>query len=194
MANQHDINEVIGTKIKYLRESKNMSQNALGSLLNVTRSQISKFESGTREVNPYILCVLSTEFKVNIDYFFDNSLPMENIQIIKNILEEKYNREVSIAEVLNECTQYGYNEILKQEELCNLTSLNYHDLEELKRTINFPLSNFKITGNKSDLIAAIKRQFEIWGVYNSIKLSDDENKLINTFIDFIEYLWLKKKS
>lgn len=57
-----------GEKLKLLRYEKGLTQDDIGYLLNVTKSCISCYESGTRQPSLDILIQLATYFHVSIDF------------------------------------------------------------------------------------------------------------------------------
>ena len=57
-----------GEKLKLLRFEKGLTQDDLGYVLDVTKSCISCYESGTRQPSVEVLISLSIYFKVSIDY------------------------------------------------------------------------------------------------------------------------------
>ena len=57
-----------GEKLKLLRFEKGLTQDDLGYILDVTKSCISCYESGTRKPSVEMLISLSIYFKVSIDY------------------------------------------------------------------------------------------------------------------------------
>lgn len=78
-----NLNEYIGSQIKRLRESRNMTQDALAEKLGTTRQSISRYESGNRKTNQDMLFDLSDIFNVSINEFFPNTKNKEqNISLI----------------------------------------------------------------------------------------------------------------
>ena len=71
----------LGEKILKLRKQEGLSQEELGSKINVTRQTISNWELGETSPNPLQLKLLSKELHVSIDELLDND--------IKNVLVEK---------------------------------------------------------------------------------------------------------
>lgn len=83
-----NLNEYIGSQIKRLRESRNMTQDALAEKLGTTRQSISRYESGNRKTNQDMLFDLSDIFNVSINEFFPNTKNKEqNISLIYSKLD-----------------------------------------------------------------------------------------------------------
>lgn len=84
----------IGNNIKNLREEHCLNQKDLADILNVTRSNISKYELGDLEVNYDTLLKISKHFDISINYLFG----------LTN------NRQIDSSEVNN---YYDYLKIIK---------------------------------------------------------------------------------
>ena len=85
-----------GEKLKFLRYEKGLTQDDIGYLLNVTKSCISCYESGTRQPSLDILIQLASYFQVSIDFLIgiescDNSkkrdvkITRKDLQLIKEL-------------------------------------------------------------------------------------------------------------
>ena len=111
----------VGARIKSLRESKKMTQIDLATLINVSKANMSKYESGSVEPNLEIMNHLCDIFDVSLDYLsgrsnyreisndtksktltptqrklidFSANLPEEQIQDILDYIEfKKYQKE-----------------------------------------------------------------------------------------------------
>ena len=59
---------ILGQRLKTLRKERNMTQNELGKLINVTKVSICCYEKGVRLPSLETLSDLSEVFKVSIDY------------------------------------------------------------------------------------------------------------------------------
>lgn len=55
-------------RLKELRKEKNITQADLGKIINQSKSNVSKYETGMLEPNIQTLTVLSNYFEVSIDY------------------------------------------------------------------------------------------------------------------------------
>jgi transcriptional regulator with XRE-family HTH domain len=59
---------VLGTRIKYLREKQDLSQTRLASSLDITNTQLSRYESGDRKPDPETITRIANYFEVSTDY------------------------------------------------------------------------------------------------------------------------------
>jgi transcriptional regulator with XRE-family HTH domain len=66
------------TKIRFLRDSKNWSQEYVASKLNITQTAYSKLESGQTKLTTERINELAELFDVSKDYFLSNELPVVN--------------------------------------------------------------------------------------------------------------------
>ena len=65
-----DLAKKIGSRVRKLREENKINQSELAKTLNVTRSNISKYEKGEVGLNFDILYKLAKHFDVSMDYLF----------------------------------------------------------------------------------------------------------------------------
>lgn len=72
-------------KVQKLRKDKNISQEDLAEIMNVSRQAVSKWESGQSMPDIYKLVEISNYFKVSIDYLLKD----ENEVLQKSALEIK---------------------------------------------------------------------------------------------------------
>jgi transcriptional regulator with XRE-family HTH domain len=89
-----ELAKLVGNNIKSLREEHYLNQKDLADILNVTRSNVSKYELGDLEVNYDILHKIATHFDISINYLFG----------ITN------NRQIDYSEINN---YYDYLRIIK---------------------------------------------------------------------------------
>lgn len=83
-----DISKYVGSRIKYFRNKKNITQQELGEYLETTSQTISRYESGTLEANQKVIFKLADYFNVSINDFFppmefDNATLIDNSNIVK---------------------------------------------------------------------------------------------------------------
>lgn len=71
-------------RLKYLREEKNMLQEDLAKVLDVSQKTISNYETGERDMSTETLTKLSEYFNVSIDYLLGKS-DIRNPEEVKNI-------------------------------------------------------------------------------------------------------------
>jgi len=64
---------LFSSRLKYLREKKDLSQLELGKILNLTQQTINNYENGKREPNQEILQKIADYFKVSVDYLLGRS-------------------------------------------------------------------------------------------------------------------------
>ena len=63
----------LGSRLKYLRKSENMTQQELASALGIAKSTVSMYENGQREPDFETLEAISDYFNVNMHTFFPNN-------------------------------------------------------------------------------------------------------------------------
>ncbi len=76
--------------LKVLRKKEGLSQEALGSIIHVSRSAIAKYENGLGIPSEEVIIALCNYFNVDRDYLF----PKENIEeviVSKNLKIKKLN-------------------------------------------------------------------------------------------------------
>ena len=56
------------SRIRDLREDKDLSQAALGEIINIPQRAYSYYESGQRMIPPRVLCALAQFHNVSVDY------------------------------------------------------------------------------------------------------------------------------
>ncbi len=80
----------IGTKIRQLREEKQMSQIDLACLLNIEQATLSKIESNkTEKLNFFMIDKLCQVFEKDFDYFLPEKGNTYNIETNNGIIMEK---------------------------------------------------------------------------------------------------------
>lgn len=91
----------IGSKIKQLRTSKNLTQDQLANRLSVTKSVISAYENGLRFPSLEVLIQLSYVFNVTTDYLLGvnkkrvvevSDLSESQIELLNKLIEELRNK------------------------------------------------------------------------------------------------------
>lgn len=91
----------VGSKIKQLRISKNLTQDQLANRLSVTKSVISAYENGLRFPSLEVLIQLSYVFNVTTDYLLGvnkkrivevSDLSESQIELLNKLIEELRNK------------------------------------------------------------------------------------------------------
>ncbi|MBO0412231.1 helix-turn-helix transcriptional regulator [Enterococcus hulanensis] len=90
-------------KLKELRKSKGISQEALSEVLAVSRQSISKYENGTAEPDFEKLAIIADFFQVSYDYLLADS-QREDSQ--KLVLKEKDHRIAIISKIDGQMSSY----------------------------------------------------------------------------------------
>ena len=67
-----DVNKIIGTKIKKVRQHQKLSQSQLGEKINLPQSTINRLEKGTRNFSVEKLITLSKALNRNVIYFLSD--------------------------------------------------------------------------------------------------------------------------
>jgi transcriptional regulator with XRE-family HTH domain len=76
-------NVELGKRIKDLRKSRNLKQDDLAAILEISRGQISNLENGRRSLNLTQLEKLCSLFKVDMSYFGIEPDTQETIQLLE---------------------------------------------------------------------------------------------------------------
>lgn len=68
----------IGFRIKQLREQKNLSQEQLANLLEISQSKLSKIENGRlKKIEMKLVLKFCKVIDIELDEFFENVIPIE---------------------------------------------------------------------------------------------------------------------
>ncbi|HEX7064762.1 MAG TPA: helix-turn-helix transcriptional regulator [Bacillales bacterium] len=62
------MDNILGTRIKYLREMHNYSQKQMAAELDITNVQLSRYETGTRKPDPETITRIANFFDVPTDF------------------------------------------------------------------------------------------------------------------------------
>lgn len=100
-----------GKKIAYLRTNREISQNSLAKVLNVSRPTISLYETDDREPTKDTLLKIAKYFKVSVDYLIDDDCPINYNESVKyyetkfgpldSLVEEDIQHIKTLIELLN---------------------------------------------------------------------------------------------
>ena len=77
------LNNNLGKRIKELRKSRNLKQDDLARVLEISRSQISNLENGRRSLNLKQLEKLCNLFKVDMSFFGVEPNTQETIELLE---------------------------------------------------------------------------------------------------------------
>ncbi len=103
----------VGERLKYIRETYDVSQEQLASYLNLSKSSISHYENNDRDIPMRKLSEISNFFELSIDYILDftkkknypNSRKNLDLKIakdrIKEICDDRQYSNVKLAKELN---------------------------------------------------------------------------------------------
>ena len=89
--------------LKELRNNKGLSQEALGRIVNVSRSAIAKYENGLGLPSEDVIEALYNYFNVDKDYLF----PKENLE---EIIVSK-NKKIQFQKNTNKCLTFAFSRV-----------------------------------------------------------------------------------
>lgn len=118
---------MLGDNIKYLRLSKELTQEDLGKILNKTKNNISQYETGKREPDADTLKKIARYFNVSIDYLLDVDLLATHDQPLS------LSQKIAIK-LADELKKDGYE--LKENDFDNLILAAKITLEQNKKKNN----------------------------------------------------------
>ena len=78
----------VGSRIRILRESRNMTPEKLAEKLGVSRVAVNRYETGARKANQDVLFELANIFHVSINDFFPKTNSIGNAQDLVDIYEQ----------------------------------------------------------------------------------------------------------
>ena len=96
--------KAIGERIKFARNTKNISKNYIAEFLKITENELNKIEQGNTKINLETIVKLSEILEISIDY------------LVKGI-EKKENTKKEFEKILNKCTKKQEEFILEIAEL-----------------------------------------------------------------------------
>ncbi len=91
------MNERLGIDLKVLRILKGVSQEKMAEDLNISRSKVSSWETGRREMSIYDAVIISDYFDVSMDNLF-NKKALNSEQILKIAKRYFDNDKISLDE------------------------------------------------------------------------------------------------
>ncbi len=147
--------ESIGTNILKLRRNKGVTQEALAEFIGVTKTSVSKWETGSTLPDIQILPLLASYFEVSIDDLlaYTPMLSKEQIQFQYHRLAKEFS-EKPFPEVMEECEKmikkyYACYDFLQQMVVLLINHMGLATLEQEKKhtqKIAYDLCEHIITG------------------------------------------------
>ena len=116
------MNELLGARIKKLREDNGLTMEEMAKLLRVTKSRINMWENGGAVPREDLLMAISENFNVSIDYLFGNNKmegktpENESLQYLQRNLGKLNNENLKKAE---EVLKAVFSDIFDDEESHN---------------------------------------------------------------------------
>ena len=91
------MNERLGIDLKVLRILKGVAQEKMAEDLNISRSKVSSWETGRREMSLYDAIVISDYFEVSMDNLF-NKKALNSEQVLQIVKRYFNNDKISLDE------------------------------------------------------------------------------------------------
>ena len=91
------MNERLGIDLKVLRILKGVSQEKMAEDLNISRSKVSSWETGRREMSLYDAVIISDYFEVSMDNLF-NKKELNSEQVLQIVKRYFDNDKISLDE------------------------------------------------------------------------------------------------
>ena len=91
------MNERLGFDLKVLRILKGVSQEKMAEDLNISRSKVSSWETGRREMSLYDAVVISDYFEVSMDNLFNKKV-LNSEQVLQIVKRYFNNDKISLDE------------------------------------------------------------------------------------------------
>lgn len=121
------------SRLKYLRERDGLTQNTMGDLLNIDRSQYGKYENEYVTIPIKHLNALCNYFHVSFDYIFD----FTDLKQYKNTREEI--DKIKSAARLKE---FRKNNKLTQSKLASFLNTTFSNISSYERGVNILSTNY----------------------------------------------------
>ncbi len=157
--------------IKKLRIDKNLTQNELAKILNISKSSITNYERGKRTPNAEIIAKMEKFFNVSANYILGNISVAQNKEACNSVSSDKDKTSELFYEISNLPSE-------KRNDLLFIIELLYNDFE-----YGIELKN----------ILQDKTFFEIMKHYNKID-NIGKNKMLERSIELYKLYPLKKLS
>jgi DNA-binding XRE family transcriptional regulator len=167
----------IGSKIRELRKSKNLTQKELGNKVGLSEQAISQYERDERQPNIEILSKIAASLGTNIDKLIANN----KLNLYDN---EQSHTSIYMAENTLECAisdlkQLRIKNKIGLKKMANLLSIDYTLLKNIEDknianaeiTVNYTTIINDLIDLRKSLISSLI-DYGIFNDYNKIDLSD----------------------
>lgn len=74
-------------RIRWVRELAGINQSKVAKLLGCSQQTITDYESGTRDPDPYLMCIFCARFKVTTDYILRGEVIGCNQELAADLLK-----------------------------------------------------------------------------------------------------------
>ncbi|GGB61324.1 HTH-type transcriptional regulator Xre [Lentibacillus populi] len=81
---------ILGNRIKYLREKKDYSQKQVADALGISNVQLSRYESGDRKPDPDTIRMLADFYEVTTDYLLGHETNDNKLDYYKNKIAKEF--------------------------------------------------------------------------------------------------------
>ena len=182
---------MLGNNIQYLRQNKNLSQEALAKALGLTRTSLSGYEIGKIEPNIDVLKKISKYFNTSIDSLLNSDLSQntgvknigdDNLRILAVTVDKEENENIEFVPVKAKAgylNGYGDPEFIKELPRFNIP--------------NRPIGTYRAFEISGDSMLPINHGSIIIGKYieNWQDLKDDLTYVLVTHSDGVIYKRIK---
>lgn len=178
----------LGQKLKEVRKRFGLSQEALASIMNVSRQAITKWENDDGMPDISNLQELSKVFSLSVDYLLDNDNNLPALSICKDLDKDKYGNKIKsykviLDEYFKEWDIYVLSVTRKLnffEEIFNLFSggdyFLMHDASDLSPFYLAVKDDIKLLINIKDWCMKV---YELPSSTNTKKFVYDDRKFLN---------------
>lgn len=105
---------ILGSRIKYLRNKNNYSQKRVADALGISNVQLSRYESGDRKPDPDMIKAFAKFFDVTTDFLLGHETDNNELEHYKNKIAKEYpdvdlmfkDMELLTAEEMKEVYEY----------------------------------------------------------------------------------------
>ncbi len=89
--------KMIGKRLSELRKAAEMSQDKLGTLLDISRVAVSKYETGSIHIKPENLLKIKEIFSISLDWFLTGEEPEKTFENVLNMMltDREFYQEVT---------------------------------------------------------------------------------------------------